>query len=72
MWQQLEFTSDLEFDPWDTLDWGGKWPDDFDAGEIQFVSYDLSNNTNAIDVRKNDCVFEEDSSFKMSRAVFLS
>ena len=51
MWQQLEFTSELESDLRDTVDWGRKWLVDFNAGKSQLFSFDRSNNTVAIDVK---------------------
>ena len=42
LWQQLELTSELEFDLEDTVDWGRKWLVDFNAGGTQFVSFDQS------------------------------
>ena len=47
------------------MDWGRKWLVDFNAGKIQLVSFDLSNNTGAVDVIIDGSVLEEKSSFKM-------
>ena len=42
LWQQLEFTSELESDPRDTVDWDKKWLVDFSAGKTQLVSFNRS------------------------------
>ena len=42
LWQQLEFTSELESDLRDTVGWGKKWLVDFSAGKTQLVSFDRS------------------------------
>ena len=39
LWQQLELVSELESDIRDTVDWGRKWPLDFNAGKAQFVFF---------------------------------
>ena len=65
LWQQLGFASELESDLRDTLDWGGKWLVDFNAGKTQLVSFDQPNNTGAIDVKMDVSVVEEKSSFKI-------
>ena len=65
LWQQPKLASELESDLWDTVDWGRKWLVDFNAGKIQLVSFDWSNNTGAIDVKMDGSVLEEKSSFKM-------
>ena len=65
LWLQLELTSELESDLWDTVDWGEKWLVDFDAGKIQLVLFDQSNNTGSVDVKMDGCVLEEKSCFKM-------
>ena len=51
LWQQLKLASKHEFDLQDAVDWGRKWLVDFNAGKIQLVSFDWSNNTGAIDVK---------------------
>ena len=63
MWQQL---ADLQ----DTVDWGRKWLVDFNAGKTQLISLDRSKNTGAIDVKKDESVLEEKSSFKMLGLTF--
>ena len=63
--QQLELASELESDLWDTLDWDKKWLIDFNAGKIQLVSFDWSNNTVSVDVKMDGSSLEEKSSFKM-------
>ena len=45
LWQQLELTSELEFDLRDTMDWGRKWLADFNAGKTQLVWFDRSKKT---------------------------
>ena len=65
MWQQLELASELESDLQDTVDWDRKWLIDFNAGKTQLVSFERSNNTGAIDVKKDGCVLEVKSSLKM-------
>ena len=72
MWQQLELASEIEFNLRDTVDWGRKWRVDFNAGKIQLVSFDQSNNTGAIDVKMDGSVLEEKSSFKMLGLTFSS
>ena len=51
---------------------GQKWLVDFNAGRTQLVSLDRSNNTGAIDVKKDGSVLEENSSFKMQGLTFSS
>ena len=46
LWQQLDLASELESDPRDTVDWGGKW------------LVDQSKNTGAIDVKMDGTVLE--------------
>ena len=45
---------------------------DFSVGRTQLVSFDLSNNTGAIDVKMDGPVLEEKSSFKMLGLTFSS
>ena len=49
---------------------GRKWIADFNAGKTQLVLFDLSKNTDAIDVKMDGSVLEEISSFKMLRLTF--
>ena len=72
LWQQLELASELESDLRDTADWCRKWLVDFNAGKTQLVLFDGSNNTVAIDVKMDESVPEEKSSFKMLRLIFCS
>ena len=51
---------------------GQKWLVDFNAGKTQLVSLDRSNNTGAIDVKKDGSFLEEKSSFKMQGLTFSS
>ena len=64
--------SELESDLQDTVDWGRKWLVDFNAGKTHLVSFDLSNNTGAVDVKMDWSVLEEKSSFKMLGLTFSS
>ena len=72
LWQQLELTSELGSDLWDTVDWGKKWLVDFNAGKTQLVSFDWSNNNDSIDVKMDGPVLEEKLSFKMLGLTFSS
>ena len=54
------------------MNWGRKWLLDFNAGKTQHVSFDQSNNTSAIDVKMDESVLEENSSFKMLGLTFSS
>ena len=65
LWQQLELASELESDLRDTVDWGRKWLVDFNAGKIQLVSFDHSNNTGAIGMNMDGSALEEKSSLNM-------
>ena len=49
-WQQLELASELESDLSGTVDWTRNWHIDFIAGKTQFVSFDWSNNSCAVDL----------------------
>ena len=49
------------------VDWGRKRLVDFNAGKTQLASFDRSNNTGAINVKKDGSVVEEKSSFQMLR-----
>ena len=62
-WQQLELASELESDLQDTMDWGRKWLVDFSAGKTQLVSFDWSNSTDVIDVKMDESVLQDKSSF---------
>ena len=46
-------------------------PIDFDTGKTQLISLDQSNNSYAIDVKKDGSALEEKSSFKMLGLRFL-
>ena len=54
------------------VDWGKKWLVDFNAGKIQLVSFDKSNNNDSIDVKMGVSFLEEKSSFKMLGLTFSS
>ena len=64
--------SELESDLQDTVDWGKKWLVDFNAGKTQLVSFDRFNNNGSIDVKMDESVLEEKSSFKMLGLTFSS
>ena len=49
MWQQRELVTEIESDLRDNEDWSMKWLANFNAGKTQFVSFDWSNSTDAID-----------------------
>ena len=51
---------------------GKKWLVDFNAGKIQLVWFDQSNNSGSIDVKMDGSVLEEKSSFKMLGLTFSS
>ena len=72
LWQQLELASKLESDLRDTVDWGGKWLVDFNAGKTQLVSFDWSKNTGAIAVKMDGSALEDKTSFKMLGLTFSS
>ena len=72
LWQQLELTSELESDLRDTIDWGKKWLVDFSTGKTLLVLFDQSNNNGSIDVKMDESVLEEKSSFKMLGLTFSS
>ena len=52
------------------MDWSRKWLVNFNTGRIQLVSFDQPNNTEAIDVKMDGSVIEEESSFKMLGLTF--
>ena len=64
--------SELESDVQDTLDWGRMCLVNFNAGKTQLVSFEQSNNTGAIDVKMDESVLEEKSSFNMLGLSFSS
>ena len=72
LWQQLELACELESDLRDTVDWGRKWLIDSSAGKTQLVSFDRSNNTGAIDVKMDESVLEEKSSFKTLEIISIA
>ena len=71
LWQQLELASELESNLQDDVYWDRKWFVDFNAGKTQLVSFDLSNNTDAIDVKWMSLLLRKKSSFKMLRLISL-
>ena len=54
------------------MDWDRKWLVDFNAETTLLVSSDQSNNTGAIDVKMDEFVLEEKSSFKTLGLTFSS
>ena len=52
------------------MDWGKKQLVDFNAGKIQLVSFDWSNNNGSVDAKMDGSVLEEKSSFEMSGLTF--
>ena len=54
------------------MDWGRKGFVDFNAGKTQLVSFGLSNNAGANDVKMDGSVPEEKSSFTMLGLTFSS
>ena len=54
------------------MDLGRKWLVNFNAEKIQLVSFDLSNNTDAIYVKMNWSVLEGKSSFNILGLTFSS
>ena len=71
LWQQLEFDQ-LKTDLQDTVDWGRKSLVGFNAGKTQLVLLGKSNNTGAIDVKMDEYVLVEKSSFNMLELTFSS
>ena len=47
------------------MEWGKKRLVDFNAGKSQLVLFDRSNHNGSIDVKMDESVLEEKSSFKM-------
>ena len=70
--QQLELASELESDLKDTMDWGKKWLVDYNAGKTHLVSFDRSNNSDAIDMKIDGSVLEQKLFFKMLGLTFSS
>ena len=59
LWQQLELASELESDLRFTVDWSWKRLVGFSVGKTQLVSFDQSNSTGAIDLKKDEFVLQE-------------
>ena len=59
LWQQLELASELESDLRFTVDWSRKRLVGFSVGKTQLVSFDQSNSTGAIDLKKDGFVLQE-------------
>ena len=68
----LELASELESDLRHTVDWNRMWLVDFKAGKTKLVLFDRSVNTGAIDVKTDESVHEEKSSFKRLGLTFFS
>ena len=41
------------------MDWGRKWPVDFNAGKTQLVSFERSNKTGAIGVKMDGSILDK-------------
>ena len=54
------------------MDWYRKWLVDSNAGKTQLVLFDQSNNTSAVDVKRDWPVLEEKLPFKMLVLTFSS
>ena len=54
------------------MDWGKKWLVDFNAGEIQLVSFDQPNNNGSIDVKMDGSALDKKSYFKMLGLTYSS
>ena len=54
------------------MDWGRKWFVDFNTGKTQLISFDRSKNVGAIDVKRDESVLGEKSSFRMLGLTFTS
>ena len=54
------------------MEWGKKWLVDFNAGKLELVLFDWSNNSGSIGVKMDGSALEEKSSFKMLGLIFLS
>ena len=54
------------------MDWGRKSLADFNAGRTQLVSFYQSNNTDTIDVKMDESVLEEKSTFTILGLTFSS
>ena len=72
LWQQLELASELKSDLGGTVDWGKKWLVDFNGEKSQLVSFGRSSNSGYIDVKMDESVLDEKSSFKMLGLTFTS
>ena len=62
--------SELESDLQDNVDWGRKRLLDFNAGKIQLVSFDQSNNNGTIDVKMGGSALEEKPYLKILGSTF--
>ena len=72
LWEELELTFEIEFDQQNTVDWGRMWLVGFNAGKAQLISFDVSNNFGANDVRMDESVLDEKLSFKILGLSFFS
>ena len=54
------------------MDWGKKWLGDFNTWKTQLVSSDQFNNAGSIDVKMDESILKEKSSFKMLELTFSS
>ena len=72
LWPQLELSSEIESDPWDTVLWGRKWLVDLNTGKTQLVLFGQSKNTGVIDVKMDGSDLEQKSSIKILGLTFSS
>ena len=68
LWQQLELACELEFNLWDSVDWGRKWHVYLNARKPPLVSFDQSNNTSAIEM--DGSVLEKKSSKEVALSLY--
>ena len=54
------------------MDWSKKWLVDLIAGKTQLVLFDRSSNSGSINMKMDEFVLEEKSSFKMLGLTFSS
>ena len=71
-WQKLELKTELKFGLRDTVDWGRKQLLDSIAEKTKLVSFNWSNNIDAIDVKMDGPVLDKNSSFKKLGLTFVN
>ena len=72
LWQQLELAFEFESNLRDTVDSSRRWLVNFRAGKTQFVLFDWSSSSGAIDVKMDGSVRKEKSYFKILGLSFSS